>query len=260
MPNKSKIESYDVGSVWKFISNANLNGVHDSLIDAKVQTDIFIHKYVGPFIDRKHTVQQIDAVFTATQQNEWKKTMEPDRPVHHPWVEQTASTNFELSPPERDSYTGPHGGPSFGPTQFTKDIVRSADNLALIFLAIFPVSFFVNVAYKDWVVEKERRDEHGNVKKKKYLVDVYPTTGGEPTPGRRHRADNEAVRWDINPGYIICWIGILILQGGHFGSEKRSARKMWQRSPYGLSIPYVRNCGEMHLKFEFLRRQKATHY
>jgi hypothetical protein len=36
-------------------------------------------------------------------------------------------------------------------------------------------------------VEKERRDEHGNVKKKKYLVDVYPTTGGKPTPGRRHR-------------------------------------------------------------------------
>jgi len=110
-----------------------------------------------------------------------------------------------------------------------KDIVRSADNLALIFLAILPVSFFVKVAlltrkycYEDWVVEKERSDENGNVKKI-YLVDVYPMTGGEPTPGRRHRADNEAVRWDISPGYIICWIGILILQGGHFGSEKRSA-------------------------------------
>jgi hypothetical protein len=41
-----------------------LNGAHDSLIDAKAQTDIFIHKYFGPFIDRKHTVQQIDAIFT----------------------------------------------------------------------------------------------------------------------------------------------------------------------------------------------------
>jgi len=61
---KSKIESYDVGSVWKFISNANLNGAHDSLIDAKAQTDIFIHKYFAPFINRKHTVQQIDAIFT----------------------------------------------------------------------------------------------------------------------------------------------------------------------------------------------------
>ena len=61
---KSKIESYYVGSVWKFISNANLNGAHDSLIDAKAQTNIFIHKYFGPFIDRKHTVEQIDAIFT----------------------------------------------------------------------------------------------------------------------------------------------------------------------------------------------------
>jgi hypothetical protein len=114
-----------------------------------------------------------------------------------------------------------------------KDIVRSADNLALIFLAILPVLFFVKVAlltrkycYKDWVVEKEQRDEHGNVKKKKYLADVCATTVGKLAPGRRHRADNEEVRWDINPGYIICWIGILILQGGHFGSEKRSAQKM----------------------------------
>ena len=103
--------------------------------------------------------------------------MEPDRPVHHPWVEQTASTNFEWSPPKRDSYTGPHGGPSFGPTQFMKDIVRSADNLALIFLAVLLMSFFVKVAlltrkycYEDWVVEKERRDEHGNVKNKGYNI------------------------------------------------------------------------------------------
>ena len=74
-------------------------------------------------------------------------------------------------------------------------------------------------------MEKERRDEHGNVKKKKYLVDVYPTTGGEPTPGRRHRADNEAVRWDINPGYIICWIGILILHKVVILDQRRDLHK-----------------------------------
>jgi hypothetical protein len=30
-----------------------------------------------------------------------------------------------------------------------------------------------------------------------------------------------------------------MLQGTHFGSNKRSSRKLWQASPYGLSIPYV---------------------
>jgi hypothetical protein len=127
---KSKIDSYDVGSIWKFISNSNLNGAHDSLVDTKAQTDIFVHEYFAPFIDRSHTVQTIDAIFSAMQQNEWKKTMEPKRPVHHPWIEQTTTSNLTWSPPERDSYTGPHGGPPFGQTQFMEDIVRSADNLA----------------------------------------------------------------------------------------------------------------------------------
>ncbi len=258
---KSKIDSYDVGSVWKFISNANLNGAYNSLIDSKAQTDIFVHKHFVPFIDRACTVQPIDAIFSSTQQNKWKKTMEPDCPVHHPWIEQSTTSNFEWSLLERDSYTGPHGGPPYGPTQFMKDIVHLADNLALVFLAILPMLFFVHVAamtkkycYKDWVIEKKRTsNEEGNVKKRTYLSDVAPTTGGEPTPGRKHRADNEPVKWDVNPGFIICWIGLLILQGGHFGLEKRTTRKMWQGSPYGLSIPYVRNSMRRDA-FEFLQR------
>jgi hypothetical protein len=78
-------------------------------------------------------------------------------------------------------------------------------------------------------------------KRRTYLADVAPTIGGEPFPGRRHRMDNKPVKWDINHGFIVCWIGILILQGAHLGSEKRTARKMWLEPPYGLSIPYVRN-------------------
>ncbi len=99
-----------------------------------------------PFIDCACTVQPIDAVFSSAQQNEWKKTMEPNRPVHHPWIEQSTTSNFEGSPPEPDSYTIPHGGPPYGSTQFMKDIVRLADNLALVFLAILPMPFFVHVA------------------------------------------------------------------------------------------------------------------
>jgi hypothetical protein len=34
---KSKIDSYGVGSVWKFISNTNLNGAHNSLVEQKEQ-------------------------------------------------------------------------------------------------------------------------------------------------------------------------------------------------------------------------------
>jgi hypothetical protein len=143
---KSKIDLYNVESIWKFISNTNLNGSYNSLVDSKDQTNIFLHKNFVPFIDCTHTVQPIDAIFSSTQQNKWKKMMEPEQPVHHPWIELSKTSNFVWSPPEPGSYTGPHGGPPFGLTQFMKDIINLADNLALIFLSILPMSFFVEVA------------------------------------------------------------------------------------------------------------------
>jgi hypothetical protein len=39
----------------------------------------------------------------------------------------------------------------------------------------------------------------------------------------------------------------------HFGSDKRTSRKMWQKTPYGLSLPYVLN-SMSHDAYEFLRR------
>jgi hypothetical protein len=86
-----------------------------------------------------------------------------------------------------------------------------------------------------------------------YYVQVSPLSDGAPTPNRRHRADNKRVRYSITSGFIITWIGILILQGAHFGSHKRTSRKMWQKTPYGLSLPYVRNSMSRDA-YEFLRR------
>jgi len=38
----------ELGAVWKFITGQNLNGAHDSLIDAKAKTDIVIHNFFKP--------------------------------------------------------------------------------------------------------------------------------------------------------------------------------------------------------------------
>jgi len=43
------------------------------------------------------------------------------------------------------------------------------------------------------------------------------------------------------------------MQGAHFGSDKKSMRKMWQRPPHGISIPYVQNTMQRDA-FEFMRR------
>jgi hypothetical protein len=48
-------------------------------------------------------------------------------------------------------------------------------------------------------------------------------------------------QYKICPGFIIVFIGILLLQGAHFVSDKRSSCKLWQCSLYGMSIPYVWN-------------------
>ena len=186
--------------------------------------------------------------------------MEPTRPVHAPWVELTKEHDIKWEPSWQDKYTGPQGGPPAGPTQFIVDIVRSAKGLANIFFAILPLTFFERVAqlttkycYDDWVVQRRKKDSDGNEMKQFYYVQVSPLSDGAPTPNRRHRADNKRVRYSITTGFTITWIEILILQGAHFGSDKRTSHKMWQKTPYGLSLPYVRNSMSRDA-YEFLRR------
>ena len=45
---------------------------------------------------------------------------------------------------------------------------------------------------------------------------------------------------------------MLILQGAHFGADKRDGRGMWRQKPHGLDIPYVRNA--MHQKAYYFMR------
>ncbi len=246
--------------MWKYINGHNLNGAHNSLIDVKAQTDIIINKMFVSFINRSASIQTLDAIFSAAQQIDWRKELEPEGPVHSPWVELKKENNFEWTPPEVDSYTGFARGPLVGPTTYVQGIAMQTQDLSSIFLAILPLTFFSKVAeltnkycFKDWVVEKKALDSDGNPKKRPYLETVPTLTDGEPTPGRPHRADREQDKWRITPGFIICWVAILILQGAHFGSDKKLLRNMWRRSPYGISMPYIQNT-MMRDAFEFLRQ------
>ena len=174
-------------------------------------------------------------------------------------MELTKENNFEWTPLEVDSYTGFAGGPLVGPTTYVQRIAMQTQDLLSIFLAILPLTFFSKVAklinkycFKDWVVEKKVLDSDGNPKKRPYLETIPALTNGEPTPERRHRADREQDKWRITPGFIICWVAILILQGAHFSSDKKLLRNMWQCSPYGISMPYIQNT-MTHDAVEFLR-------
>ena len=88
--------------------------------------------------------------------------------------------------------------------------MHSAKDLADIFFAILPLAFFERVAqlttkycYDDWAVQRRKKDSDGNEMKQFYYVQVSTLTDGAPTPNRRHRADNEQVRYSITSGFVI---------------------------------------------------------
>ena len=93
------------------------------------ETDIIISKKFAPFIDRTNSIQPITDIFSKTQQNEWKKRMEPEHEMHHPWMEQTAESNIEWTMDAWDSYTGHSNSGKMGPTAYNKGVACQAINL-----------------------------------------------------------------------------------------------------------------------------------
>ena len=83
--NKSKLDSYDLGVICKYINDGdNLNGAHNSMVDTKAQTYIIINKIFIPFINCSSLVILISVIFSKNQQNKWIKEMDPIHEVHAP--------------------------------------------------------------------------------------------------------------------------------------------------------------------------------
>ena len=139
--SKSKIEGYDLGSKWKYINGHNLNGAHNSHIDVKAQIGKTSNKMFVSFITINTSIQILDAIFSATEQNEWRKELETERPVHSPWVEQTKANNFEWTSQEVDSYTGFAGGPLVGPTKYVKALLYRHKTLQVFSLQYYCLRF-----------------------------------------------------------------------------------------------------------------------
>ena len=66
----------------------------------------------------------------------------------------------------------------------------------------------------------------GNLNTNNYLSHYLVWTDGVGTPGRQHRAHNEYIKFGATPGYVLFWIYILILSGGHFGSVKKELKNV----------------------------------
>ena len=162
------LASLELGCVWTYLHGSNFNGAHDSLVDAKAQADVIVHQKFIPFIDRSKSVQEVSEIFSKTQRSEWRKKMEPDQPVHKPWMELDGENDFTWMPDRRSNYESSNGGPPARPSTRICQVARENKRLEDIFLFILPLSFFTKVAectqqycYDDWVVEREARDRDG---------------------------------------------------------------------------------------------------
>jgi hypothetical protein len=120
--------------------------------------------------------------------------------------------------------------------------------LAMIFLAILPLALFNTVSKRthnccheewEWVVETVQRDRDGNPKKKKLL---NPCTAD--TLGARHRVKDNKHAYEVTTGFVLAWVALLILQGAHFRTQKRSSKKR-------IDLPYVRN-SMTSMAYEFM--------
>jgi hypothetical protein len=98
---KTKMQGHSLGVVWSYFHGRQcLENAHDSIVDAKAQTDVLIAARFVPFINHSNSIQLISEMFSKTQQNEWRKEMEPCRPVHAPWVDLTHdNTPLQWEPP-----------------------------------------------------------------------------------------------------------------------------------------------------------------
>ena len=109
--SKSKMPSLALSAVWSYINGgAVLQGAHDSLVDAKAQSDLLVNEAFVPFIDRTDSFSPIEKIFGANELSAMKRVLEPIRPVHKPWEELTAESTLEWAPRGDFSYTGSHGG------------------------------------------------------------------------------------------------------------------------------------------------------
>jgi hypothetical protein len=186
-PSKSKLESLELGCVWKFITGRNLNGAHDSLVDAKAQTDIITaHKHFQKVIDRTKSIRLVSDIFSRSKQREMTKKLEPLRGVHERWFEIVEGDGFSWSPPERESYTGPFGSRACGPSNSILQVARKG-RLAELFLHVFTNKGLELItkqtkayAFEDWVVPSARLDRDGNRTKKPILMPVFANRGRAP--------------------------------------------------------------------------------
>ncbi len=158
-PSKTKLESWNLQSIYKYITGTDLIVAHNSINDCK-ETAIIGSGMFYSFVDKTKSIFIIDYMFSKHEQSKMKKWLEPAKPVYEPLIELNNyddPSKWELN--WNESYFGPEGGPKCRPSNAMQNAVcTSNSSLIPLFLFIFPISLVNHIAmetnryaYMDWV-------------------------------------------------------------------------------------------------------------
>lgn len=253
-PSKSKLDSLELGCVYKYITGENLNGMHNSLVDVRAQTEIITHPSFLSQIDRTKSIRLVCDIFSRAEQRDMTQRLEPLRPPHHPWVEIKAGDGFTHHIQRSDMYTGPEGGGNAGPSSAVLQLARNG-SLSKLFLHMFSIDAMTMIAdrtrayaFEDWVVPTARYDRAGNVTARPIYSFVSPSTtrnatANLPSNARHRRIIPQGERhFDVTPYSVMAWIGIVVYAGAIFtGDINRGIDAIYCESAYGVSVPFVQN-------------------
>jgi hypothetical protein len=201
-----------------------------SMVDVFAQTDIVTHQHFIPYLDVSKSVRLIENIFTKTERAELLKKLEPSRPVHVPWFEQTAEDNVSWEHRSDDNYNGASAGGVFGPSAAMLQLARKGC-LASMFFFIFPLLLFRYIAfrtqayaYNEWVVPTAHKDKHGNTTKHPILTAIIPSC-------------KTGMIYSVTANFLIAWIGILNCCGAFFtGDNNRGVNCIYTNPPHGVSV------------------------
>jgi hypothetical protein len=242
-----------MGNIYKYLFGQELANAHNSLVDAKAQTKIILHKTFLPFMNEQYSIKLLDDVWNRKVQAQAKVASEPTRPVPEPWKADDKMEMWNLPPQFQ------YNGPPPGAKSKVKTAIRGKDDfeaLKELWLLIYnrEIMQFVaketmRYAYDDWVLPTDRPNRDGNASKRKYWKHVPAYVDGA-----RHRIDESIVskdkRWDVTVGFLTAWHGLLLYSGA---KRKRKISTMWANLPYGDHDPIAMNTMTWDA-FLFIRR------
>lgn len=94
-PSKTNLEWSNLQPIFKYITWADLIGMHDSLVDCKQQTAMVGSEMFFSSVDKPKSIFCINKISSKHEQSEMKKQLEPAKPFHETWVE--LDNNNDLS-------------------------------------------------------------------------------------------------------------------------------------------------------------------